>query len=164
MSSSMGPAVLLLLSILVGGPAAQESAVQEPVAQDPSLFVQWQSQVGDAVSWDDVLRRFGDDVSVSVNPSNSPDTLPGVSVSVQKETTTDGNGFLQLRWQLREVANLELIRLQEGLYIVANASGQVSSKAPFGTWHTQSEGPLPQFYSGGPSVGTLVAGITTPNQ
>lgn len=120
--------ILILLSAAPGGLEAQHSSR----AHDGSNISQLESQAKDAVDWNTWLKELGSDVSVRVNTKEREDSLRGVSISMERETESDGHGFLGLTWRHREVANLELIQLGDRLYVVANVSGTVSSKAPLG--------------------------------
>ena len=149
----------LMVSALVlplpfaGGAGAQESAgVQEP----PSPH-QLQFEAEDTLDWGDMLRKLDSDFDIEVKVN---DSSPGLSVHLERVASSDGHGLLGLTWQHREIANLELIELGENFFVIANATGQVHSKAPLGRWHLEEEGSLSefQFYSG-PAVGSLVANV-----
>lgn len=152
-------AILLLLSSASRGLEAQDST---SVNERPD-FRDLQSQAESAVDWKTWRDGLGAEVKIKVDNNDTKDSLRGVSVSMERETETDGHGFLGLKWRLREVANLELIHLGNGLYVVANVSGTVSSKAPFGNWHVKEERPPPEFYSG-LGVGNLVANLSLSKQ
>ena len=146
--------ILLLLSTATRGLEAEDPS-QDYEGPD---FSRLESQARDAVDWNTWLKELGADVSVRVNTNDREGSLRGVSISMESETESGGHGLLGLTWRHREVANLELIHLSDRLYVVANVSGTVSSRAPLGDWHVKNEGPLPAFYSG-PKVGTLVANV-----
>ena len=148
-------AILLLLSTASGVLEAQDST---NVNERPD-FRDLQLRAQGAVDWKTWLDELAAEVKVRVDKNDTKDSLPGVSVSMERETETDGHGFLGLKWRQREVANLELIHLGNRLYVVANVSGSVSSKAPLGNWHVKEEGPPPEFYSG-LGVGNLVANLS----
>ena len=148
----MVSALVLPLSF-AGEAGAQESAgVQEPPAPH-----QLQFQAEDTLDWQELLAKLDSeyDIEVKVN-----DSSPGLSVHLERVTASDGHGLLGLTWQHREIANLELIELGDNFFVIANATGQVHSKAPLGRWHIEDEGSLSefQFYSG-PAVGSFVANV-----
>ena len=148
----MVSALVLPLSF-TGGAEAQESVgVQESPAPH-----QLQFQAEDTLDWQELLAILDSefDIEVKVN-----DSSPGLSVRLERVTESDGHGLLGLTWQHREIANLELIELGDNFFVIANATGQLHSKAPLGRWHLEEEGSLSefQFYSG-PAVGSLVADV-----
>lgn len=104
-----------------------------------------------------MLRKLDSDFDIEVKVN---DSSPGLSVHLERVTSSDGHGLLGLTWQHREIANLELVELGENFFVIANTTGQVHSKAPLGRWHLEEEGSLSefQFYSG-PAVGSLVANV-----
>lgn len=156
---------LIMRSIIVAIPLLLSTAGRVLEAQDSANvnkhpdFTDLQSQVKYAVDWRSWLDGLGAEVKVKVDKNDTKESLSGVSVSVERETETGGHGFLGLTWRHREVADLELIHLGNRIYLVANVSGTVSSKAPFGNWHVKEEGHPPEFCSG-LGVGNLVVNLS----
>ena len=117
-----------------------------------------ESRLDAAVQWHDLRKQMGGEVNISVEVQDAQDTLPVVAISMERETVaSEGRGFLGLKWQQRQIANMELIQVGDDLFIVASAEGQILSKAPLGEWHVEEEGPLPDFYTG-PRVGGVIRG------
>ena len=74
--------------------------------------------------------------------------LPMVSVLMERNAeTSERFGLFRVRWDQREVANVDLLEINPNLYVVVGVSGSVSLKAPLGTWHVEEEG-VPDFYPG----------------
>ncbi len=145
-------ALVPLLSF-VGATGAQESSgVEESPDRHERQFT-----TGEALDLQEQLVEFRVDFDVDIKMDDSSRVL---SVHLERVTETDGHGFLSLKWQRREVANLELVELGDDLFVIANATGQVYSKAPLGRWHIEEEGSLPKLnIYAGPAVGSLITNV-----
>ena len=106
---------------------------------------------------------FGRSSMAAMSPSTcpksggDPDEPAVIAISMQKTTkTAEGRGLLDLKWDQRQVANVELLEIGRDLYLVLSAEGSTSLKAPLGAWHVEQEG-IPSFY-GGPGVGGMIYG------
>ena len=143
---------LFLPLSLAGGAGAQEFSGEATPARH-----QLQFQAEGTLDWQELLGKLDSDFDIEIRVNNSS---PELSVHLERETESDGHGFLGLKWQHRHIVSLELIDLGEKFFVIANATGQVHSKAPLGRWHLEEEGSLSefQFYSG-PAVGSLVANV-----
>ena len=144
-------ALFLPLS-LAGGAEAQEFSGEATPAHH-----QLQFQAEDTLDWQELLGQLDSEFDIEIKVNNSS---PELSVHLERETESDGHGFLRLKWQHRHIVRLELIDLGERLFVIANATGQVHSKAPLGRWRLEEEGSLSELeiYSG-PAVGALVANV-----
>ena len=152
MRNLMISALVPLLSF-AGGAGAQESSG----AQDSPARHQLQFQAEDLVDWQELLGQLDSDFDIEIRLNASS---PVLSLHLERVTESDGHGLLGLTWQHREVADLDLIALGDNLFVIANATGQLYSKAPFGGWHVAEVGSLSkfQFYSG-PAVGALITNV-----
>ena len=152
MRNLMVSALVLPLSV-AGGSGAQE----QPGTQVSPASHQLQFQTEDTLDWRELLARLHSDFDVEIRIR---DSSPRLSVHLARETESDGHGLLGLTWQHREIANLELIELGERFFVIANATGQVHSKAPLGRWHLEEEGSLSEFhFYSGPAVGALITNV-----
>ena len=77
---------------------------------------------------------------------NVPDEFPVVSIHMERNTkTSEGHGFLDLQWDQRETADVDLFQINPNLYFVVGVSGSSSLKAPLGNWYVEHED-VPDFY------------------
>ena len=144
----------MVAALLLAAPAAAQ--VPEGVQPDVGRLVE---QYEHAVPWDQLRRQLdGRDVTVDVSEERgNPDEPAVIAISMQETTkTAEGRGLLELKWDQRQVANVELLEIGTDLYLVLSAEGSTSLKAPLGAWHVEQEG-IPSFY-GGPGVGGMIHG------
>ncbi len=145
----------VVVALLLAAPAAAQG--REGV--QPDEFGQLVEQYEHAVPWDR-LRRQLDSRGVTVDVSEergNPGEPAVIALSMQRTTkTAEGRGLLGLKWDQRQVANLELLAIGTDLYLVLNTEGSTSLKAPWGAWHVEQEG-IPNFYAG-PGVGGMIRG------
>lgn len=152
MRNLMLSALVLPLSFAGGSVAQEPPGAQVSPATHQLLF-----QAEDTLDWQDLLAELHSDFDVEIRIR---DSSPRLSVHLARETQSDGHGLLGLTWQHREIANLELIELGERFFVIANATGQLHSKAPLGRWHLEEEGSLSEFhFYSGPAVGALIANV-----
>ena len=122
------------------------------VAQDDS-FSRLEERSRDAMKWEEVrheLQKKNVDVQFKLQYG---DVIP---ISMLRETETEGRGLLRLKWDQREVADVELLAVGDNLYVVLSVNGSMSLKAPLGAWHVENE-EVPDFYTG-PGVGGMIRG------
>ena len=102
-------------------------------------------------SWDAIRSTLErQDVEVDVAFSDGRNDI--LTLSMEK-TDTFESGPLSLSWDRRQVADVRLLRIEDGVYIVLSVEGTRELKAPVGFWHVDGTG-VPGLHEGQWRIGS----------